>query len=252
MNITSGYWSLFQKPSSFRKGMFLSAPQPPLQNLYYWQGKINGNIPVFLYLNIKDSLIKGSLVYTKTKFKTPIQLVGRIDGDGDIRVFEFEKDGNITGVFVFDSLGNNARGTWASSKTGKEYSFSLSKKDTLLINPDTSFTPRKIAGEYSYAFGEKGSQGGISIMPVGKGKIAFEVSAVTREPARNIAQVEKDTVSLAGNQFYYKVPGSDSCIFRVKLCNNFLYISYANGYAGCIGMFGHNATVEGVFIKITK
>jgi len=61
--------------------------------------------------------------------------------------------------------------------------------------------------------------------------------------------VEKDTVSAAGNQFIYTVPGSESCTFRVKLCNNFLLISYTNGYSGCAGIFGYNATVQGVFIK---
>ncbi|MGN1038485.1 MAG: hypothetical protein ACI4P0_03720, partial [Mailhella sp.] len=49
--------------------------------LYYeGHGKINGKIPVSLWFDVKAGLASGELVYTATKAKTPIRLLGREEG----------------------------------------------------------------------------------------------------------------------------------------------------------------------------
>ncbi|MDB5223270.1 MAG: hypothetical protein JWN83_1937 [Chitinophagaceae bacterium] len=219
-------------------------------SIHYWVGNINSNIPIFLWVIVKDSLIQGELFYTKSKSSTPIRILGNIPKEGDIRICEYQRDGTITGVFNFSKLDSAFEGIWASTKNQKELKFKLSAKDTLLTNIDTSFQPKDIAGNYSYAYGEKGYQGGLNVTKITDDKISFDISSVTSDPSRNIASIDTDTVAIYNNQFIYKIPNSDSCEFRVKFLRDFIFIDYTKGYGDCDGFFGLNASVDGIFIKV--
>jgi hypothetical protein len=228
------------------------APLQILTTIYYWKGNINSNIPIFIWAAIRDSLIQGEVTYIKAKNPAAIKLLGRIDKDGEIKICEYQKDGNITGVFVFTKISTSSEGIWASTKNDKEYKFQLTAKDTLLKNIDTGFQAGKLSGEYSYAYGEKGYQGGITVTEIQKDKIVFDILSVTRDPSRNIAQIETDTVVVSNNEFIYKVPDSDSCIFKVKFFKDFVFIAYVKDYGDCGNVFGLNATVDGIFYRTTK
>lgn len=129
---------------------------PQSQNsIHYWVGNINSDIPIFLWVVVKDSLIQGELFYTKSKIPSPIRVLGNIPKEGEIRLCEYQSDGTITGVFNFAKLDNVFEGIWASTKNHKELKFKLLPKDTLLTNIDTSFQTKEIEGSYSYAYGEK-------------------------------------------------------------------------------------------------
>jgi len=233
-------------------GVRASKSKIPTQNIYYWTGSINSNISIFIWAIVKDSLIQGEVTYTKTKIPIPIKLLGHIGKNGEIRVCEYQKDGEITGVFIFNKLNKSAYGIWASTKSDKEYKFQLSAKDTLVNNMDTIFQAGKLSGTYSYAFGDKGSTGGLTVHEIQKGKISFDISSVTSGPSYNVAEIETDTVLVSNNEFIYKVPDTDSCFFRIKFYKDFAFIEVLNGYKGCEGAFGLNATVEGIFYKTKK
>lgn len=219
-------------------------------SIHYWSGNINSNIPIFLWIVVKDSLIQGELVYTKSKSQTPIRILGNISKEGDIQLCEYQNDGMITGVFNFTKFDNVFSGTWASTKTHKELEFKLFDKDTLLTNIDSSFEPKEIEGNYFYAYGEKGYEGGMTVTKISSDKISFDISSVTSDPSRNVASINTDTVAFHNNQFIYKISDSDSCEFRVRFFRDFLFIDYTRGYGDCNGFFGLNATVEGIFIKV--
>ncbi|HWK03486.1 MAG TPA: hypothetical protein VNS58_07635 [Puia sp.] len=217
--------------------------------IYFWSGSINPRIPIFVWLAEKDSILQGTVTYTKTKNKTPIKLIGQISTDGQIRVCEYQKDGTISGIFAFDKLDVAANGMWLSTTHDKEFSFELTARDTILLNIDTGFQPVTIPGEYVYMYGTEGSQGYVSIKKIKDIKISFEIQSVTSAPGRNLAEVDLDTVALRNNQFVYKLRHSKECQFQVKFYNNFLVVRYLKDYGDCGDIFGMNATVDGIFYK---
>ena len=219
-------------------------------NVHSWTGSINSKIPVFMWLIRKDSLIQGEVVYTKTKNKIPIKLIGQIDREGKIKVGEYLTDGTISGIFYFDNMNVSPAGKWSSTQNFKEVDFKLSPKDTLLPDIDTSFQPKAITGDYAYMYGKDGYQGGISIRKVDSNKVSFEIGSVTDAPARNSAEISLDTVSLTNNTFVYKLRKSKDCSFKVTFYKHFLVISYLKGYGDCGNFFGLDATVDGIFYKL--
>lgn len=126
----------------------------------------------------------------------------------------------------------------------------LTGKDTALTATDLLADEEDRYGLYHYQYSEEGSQGSLQVEKLGKDKIAFSIFSVTSAPARNIADVQKDTVSLTGNSFVYTIPGSDSCAFKVSFYKGFVQVNYTKGY--CSGQFGMNATVDGVFVKVDR
>jgi hypothetical protein len=220
------------------------------RKVYFWTGNINSKIPVFMWVTIRDSIIQGEVTYSKTKNKAPIKLIGQIERDGQIRVCEYLTNGTISGIFHFNKIDNSATGFWYSTAKETKLSFELSSKDTLLANIDTSFQSEVITGDYAYMYGKEGSQGGISIRKVSSDKISFSIGCVTNAPARNLAEVKLDTVSLANNGFVYKLRNSKDCSFQVKFYKNFLLICYLKDYGDCGDFFGLNATVDGIFYKV--
>jgi hypothetical protein len=214
----------------------------------YWTGAINSTIPIVLEYTIEDSLIVGSITYTNTKDKKPIKIVGNIETDKSLRLLEFDPAGNITGIISGNSTETEFKGDWFSPKTRKELSCNLTKKDTTLPTKNLQTDFSNIFGEYHYQFSKAGYQGTFQINRLPDNKISFGILSVTGEPARNIAQIETDTIELTKNEFMYSPSNTGDCEFKVKFYDGFVYIKYTNGY--CTGYFGNNATVDGIFFKI--
>lgn len=214
-----------------------------------WSGNINGKIPVFMAYTRKENVLSGQIVYLNTKGRQPIRIIGTIDETGDYRILEFEASGNITGIISGKPDGKVFNGTWFSPKTRKDLPMALSAKDTTVTSEDFEADIRTAAGSYRYEYSEEGPQGGLTLEKLSDGKWTFSVSAVTGAPARNIADIGTDTITFSGNSFKYKVPDSDSCEFSVRIFKDFVIVKELHDFEACMGMFGHNATIEGVFLK---
>lgn len=212
-----------------------------------WTGTVNGKTPVFLHYRLDSNLIIGEIIYLNTKNKLPITLLGTIEDDKSYRLLEFEKSGNITGVITGLPTSKIFNGSWFSPKTRKELVLNLVKKDTVL-NPTPAETKlQDIFGRYHYQYSEAGYQGDFEITELPDSKATFNIISVTGEPARNIAQVNDDTINLATTGFTYKLPGTNDCEFEVKFYRGFAFIRYTKGF--CNGQFGMNATIDGIFLK---
>jgi len=214
-----------------------------------WTGMLDGKVPIFLhYSQHNNDIFAGEIIYLNTKNKQPIRVLGSKDEEGYMRLLEFEPSGNISGIITGKLVNNQwEEGAWFSPKTRKDLKMVLQPKDTVVTGMAMDAKPAEIYGEYIYEYSAEGPQGNVTISKVDEERIAFSISAVTGAPARNIADVGTDTVALDGTSFTYIVPGSDACGFKVSFYKNCVKVDYTNGY--CEGQFGHNATVEGIFIK---
>jgi hypothetical protein len=217
-------------------------------NEVYWAGNLSGKVPVFLHYKQDSNLLIGEITYLNTKDKRPIRLLGTIEDDKSYRLLEFEKSGNITGIITGLPSDDTFNGSWFSPKTRKELTLNLTKKDTVIKSQPSDTKLQDIFGHYHYQYSEAGYQGDLEITKLPDNQAIFGITSVTGEPARNVAQIDDDTIKLNTTRFIYKMPDTDSCEFEVKFYKEFAYIRYTNGF--CDGQFGMNATIDGIFIKI--
>lgn len=222
----------------------------PAGKVNCYQGMMNGKIPVLVAFAVDDSLIHGEITYLNTKKRAPITLLGEYNGDGRYDIMEFEKNGNVSGLLSVTMKQNTLEGNWYSPMSQKEFTLSLQAKDTTYELPDITFNPNNMNGSYYQRFSEDGPDGNFDIAAVGNDRVAFNALCTTNGPAYNIADIQRDTVKLSSDHFVYHMPDSDSCDFTVRIYNGFLRVTYVNGYNACVGFFGHNATVEGIFLKV--
>lgn len=213
-----------------------------------WIGSFNGKTPVFIHYQLDSNLIIGEIIYLKTKNKLPITLLGTVKDDKSYRLLEFDNTGNITGVIEGKPTEKSFDGLWFSPKTKKELLMKLYSKDTSINSPNTNPDRSRIFGNYHYQYGNKGYNGDFNINKLVGNKIDFNILSLTNvERGPNIAEVEKDTIPMTGNNFIYKIPESDSCEFKVTFYKGFVYINYINGY--CQNQFGLSATIDGIYLK---
>ncbi|MGE5107923.1 MAG: hypothetical protein ACM3H8_10285 [Sphingobacteriales bacterium] len=234
--------------TSLSSTVALAGTKTQRNNEICWTGTLNSKTPVFIHYQLDSNLIIGEITYLNTKDKLPIKLLGTIEDDKSYRLLEFDKTGNITGVIEGKPTEKNFNGIWVSPKTKKELVMTLSLKDTLVSCPNIKSDESQIFGSYHYQYGENGYNGDFDISKVGNNKIDFNILSLTNvERGPNIAEVEKDTITMTGNSFIYKIPDSDSCVFKVTFYKGFVYINYTKGY--CESQFGLNATVDGIYLK---
>jgi hypothetical protein len=219
---------------------------------YYWIGTINKTIPVFLNFTFVDSLFIGEITYLNTKKREPLLILGSIENDSSYRLEEFEASGNISGVLIINHTANLLRGYWYSTKKDFEFELSMSKKDTALPSKNFKVDRSEVSGIYAYSYGEKGYQGNFEINKITDTSAEISAFSVTREPSRNIAEIEKDTVTIKNNSFIYKNPSSDSCMYKISLYKDFLYVKYLNGPGDCFSQYGVNADIIGIYLKTPK
>ncbi|WP_130735201.1 hypothetical protein [Flavobacterium sp. J27] len=214
----------------------------------FWKGYINQSIPVYLHYQIENEIVVGEIIYLNTKEKKPIKVIGNLNSNGNFRLLEFEPTGNITGIITGNITSeNHFKGEWFSPKSRKNFPLDLTVKDTNLIAQNIKANTKEIFGNYSYGYSEAGAQGNFSIEKINENQATFEINCFTSEPARNMAIVDKDTIALPKLSFAYAFPNSEECDFEVQFYKDFVHITYTNGY--CTGQFGHNATIEGIFLK---
>lgn len=219
-----------------------------------WEGTLENRIPVLLYYQEAHHLTVGKVVYLNTHAKQPIPVISHFQSEGGSFILnEYDKTGNITGVWTLTQKGDSLVGIWDKPFSTQKYGVHLTKKDTLIPAEPMTADPSEIAGEYYYQYGEKGPQGEWKIQRIGRDSIAVDAYGVTSAPARNIADVT-DTVALKENHFSYTVSDNWSgkkckIVIKGQFYKNFLWVTYINEHP-CRSYFGHNATLEGVYYKI--
>lgn len=239
--------------------MHYATAQASHQNHYdtCWEGTLGNRIPVLLYYQQAHHLTAGNIVYLNTKAKRPISVIGHLQSeDGGFILNEYDQTGNITGIWTLEPKGDSLVGTWDKPYSDREYAVHLTQKDTLISAPSLAVNPAEIAGDYYYQYGKKGPQGEWKIQRIGRDSIAIDAWMATSAPARNLADIT-DTVALKENHFIYKVSMDESwmdepceIVMKGQFYKDFLRVKYINENP-CRSYFGHNATLEGIFYKIT-
>lgn len=95
-------------------------------------GQIN-KTNIQMTLNFMGSDIEG--IYFYTKYKENIALKGKIDNKGNIKINEYDKESNISGIFSGSYKSDNTiEGTWSKSSGSKKIPFLISeaKEDSSL------------------------------------------------------------------------------------------------------------------------
>ena len=210
-----------------------------------WSGTLNNKIPINLKYSISGEIITGEITYLKTKSKIPIKIIGTIEEDKSYRILEFENNGNISGIITGKPTEKDFSGSWFSPKSRK----SLNLKLTNPTKKQISLTQNVIISDanYHYGYSEKGYQGDFEIKKLKNNKYEFSILSVTGEPSRNIAEIDETEVNIEGNSFRYKLPEEKNCEFQVTFYSEFVVIKYTKG--DFEGQFGHNATIEGIYLK---
>ncbi|GGE50707.1 hypothetical protein EV200_10271 [Pedobacter psychrotolerans] len=216
---------------------------------YTLTGFINKKIPVELNISVSNQLILGNIRYLNTKLKKPIKIIGLIEDHNQYSLHEFEKDGNISGSIYATLKNNKLEGNWSATKADTSYATSLTVKDNPNLQPEifSPLQPDQLTGEYAYQYGDKGYQGNISIKKLSGNTYTYDISSVTRDPGRNIADASGKAV-LKNNQLVILV--NKSCKFRIKFYNGFLMITQESPGQISDCEFGFNATLEGTYLKV--
>ena len=219
-------------------------PEDEPMQIQSWQGNVDGKYPVLMWFRRHEDVLMGSLFYTEHK-GGEIKLYGTVQ-DNQCRILEMSPQGNITGIWSLSLEESGAEGSWVSPETHKEYNASLMYTDTAVIVPPVDSIGKDVSGIYFYYYGQEGGQGYMEVVQKGDNvKVSFE--NVTGAPARNIASLDNVTLSLRNNEAVYASQEYDECAFRIRFFNGFAVVNYVDDKMNC--GFGHNATVDGIYIK---
>lgn len=213
-----------------------------------WKGFVNGKIAVFIHYTQYGNILRGEITYLNRSTANPLTLLGkRIDSS--FILYEYMPDGMITGMITGRQTGNDFTGVWSKPGSDHNYKIHMVTYDTLINTTTLDVNPDSIYGQYYYQYGQKGYQGELTLKHAAEGKAILRLWSVTSAPARNIADIGEDTVSVKDKTVVYQIPGSDSCIIQIQFFKSFAAVSYLRN-GGCNDMFGANASVKGLFYKI--
>jgi hypothetical protein len=217
-----------------------------LPDLSAWEGLMNDRIPFSFWLEQKGDVISGELKYKSTGI--PIRVIGEWNSYGSYYLREYDKKGNITGVFTIIYDGKSLSGDWFSPQSDKEFKIVASEKGE---TGSGILNDKMIAydGVYRYSYGEEGPNGYLEVSHLDGDSINIEFSNTTRAPAYNMADMEAH-VELNGNKAVYKMHDGDyvDCEFEMIFYKDFVFVQYLNDKFEC--GFGHNAHVSGIYFKL--
>ncbi|MDL2216101.1 hypothetical protein LJB81_00040 [Desulfovibrio sp. OttesenSCG-928-M14] len=246
----------------------VAAAGPETVYRYGMQGTINGTIPVSVWLEERDDIIVGEIVYTNTKEKRPIPLFGTTHM-GTSNMVEIFPDGLITGSLSGVLFEGRFEGTWTAPDKvvekgtrfertpGKTYPILLSPSPVQAKSVDWGYDPDALEGEYRYSYGKNNAAGTVIIGKPKAGTVEYRLDAHIGAPSFNVAQIPmsgpgdtaRETGELQGNFIYYE--RGPNCAVEIYLFSGFLVTRYPEGLY-CEGKFGHGASAAGVFMKQKK
>lgn len=211
-----------------------------------WTGTLNNKTAINLKYSISGEIIIGEITYLNTKNKTPIKVIGTIEEDKSYRILEFESNGNITGIITGKPNEKEFNGNWFSPKSRKSLTLNLTNptKKQITISQNVIISN----ANYHYGYSEKGPQGDFEIKKLKNNKYVFSIMSVTGAPSLNIADIDETEISITGNSFKYVLPEEKENEFQVTFYSDFVVIKYTKG--DFEGQFGHNATIEGIYLKM--
>lgn len=219
-----------------------------------WKGTIAGDIPIFIHFQRyfgtykgKKHIVMGAITYLNTQAQKSIKLIGYLYPDGKYYLREYIKDGSITGSFWGRIKGNHFTGKWHKPMSSNYLEMNLTKVDTLIYTLDITAEPNTIFGNYTYMYGKKGYQGWLKLHKMNAHQAGLDISSVTSAPGRNIAYVN-DTIPIPQNTLIYQVRNSN-CKAKIQFFKGFALVSYSEMTPCVTGIFGLNATIEGIFYK---
>ena len=245
-----------------------AAEQNAAARVRYYEGKgsINGRIPVAVWFDSKDGLVSGEIVYTKTKARTPIRLLGRREKDGSYRLFEMLPNGNIAGTITGVLVNGVLSGTWIGRpkiivkneadyqyEEGKKYSITVSAVERTHAPYTWEFEAGKASGIYAYSRGDNCDSGTINLRINTDGTVRYRIIGLTGEPFYRTACFPEDALSdetaaakLNGNRIL--IEEDKDCAIELLLYSDFLVSRYVDG-RDCRFRVGNGATAEGVFLR---
>jgi hypothetical protein len=210
-----------------------------------YAGKLDGKIEVSLELHGLRDIVRGTITYKKSG--KPIMVLGTMNTDGTFFLHEFQPDGNITGVMSGTEKGQKLTGTWYAPNSEKELQMELA---AVTVQEEGSavwpYDSKGVAGDYDYHYGKDGPMGSLVVKQTGD-KLRFKFDCLGSAPGRNMALVEETQAVLSGNEAVYEMPDLE-CKFRIQFFDGFAVVGYVDEKYDC--EFGHNATIEGIFVKL--
>ena len=221
---------------------------------------------VSIWFDIRDGLVSGEIVYTRTKAKIPIRLLGREEDDGSYRLHEMLPNGDISGTITGTLVNGVLSGTWHGrprivEKNEGDYEYKDGKKFTIKVSVverthapyNWSFDVEKASGTYAYSLGDNCDDGTVVLQVSNDGTVRYRLIGLTGAPSYRMACFPEDALSgeiavanLHGNRIL--IEEDETCAIEILLYNDFLVSRYVDG-KDCRYRVGNGATAEGLFLK---
>lgn len=244
-----------------------AATAPAAQvSFYEGQGVINNKIPVALWFDSREGIVSGEIVYTATKARKPIRILGREEADGAFRLYEMLPNGDISGTITGTLTDGVLSGTWTgrprmieksegkySFKSGKQFPIKISAVKRTHAPYDWIFDAANASGTYAYSVGDKCDDGTVNLRINNDGTVRYRIIGLTGAPFYRTACFPEDALSgetgvarLHGNRIL--IEEDANCAIEIALYSDFLVSSYVDGKV-CRHRVGDGATAEGLFLK---
>ena len=214
-----------------------AATAPAAQvSFYEGQGVINNKIPVALWFDSREGIVSGEIVYTATKARKPIRILGREEADGAFRLYEMLPNGDISGTITGTLTDGVLSGTWTgrprmieksegkySFKSGKQFPIKISAVKRTHAPYDWIFDAANASGTYAYSVGDKCDDGTVNLRINNDGTVRYRIIGLTGAPFYRTACFPEDALS-----------GETGVYVDGKVCRH---------------RVGDGATAEGLFLK---
>lgn len=236
--------------------------------IWYYEGKgvINNKIPVALWFDSREGIVSGEIVYTATKARKPIRILGREEANGAFRLYEMLPNGDISGTITGTLTDGVLSGTWTgrpriieksegkySFKSGKQFPIKISAVKRTQAPYDWSFDAARASGIYAYSVGDKCDDGTVNLRINDDGTVTYRIIGLTGAPFYRTACFPEDALSdetavapLQGNRIL--IEEDAQCAIELRLHSDFLVSRYVDG-RDCRDRVGNGATAEGLFLK---
>lgn len=223
----------------------------PLRSFYTLAGKVHDTSKAFLWIAIRDSVIKGVIRYGRVGDQEyrgdSLPVYGTLERDGRLLFCGFSHDGNMTTGFAGKIIDDSVfQGNWFGFTSNTSFVCSLFRRDSVPPGIDTSIQAVLVDGTYSYHIGDLGAAGGIILHKESPGVLSIDLGCAGGPPDYASAMVKSPQVPFDGTSAEYDSPGRPGCKLRIRVFKDFVVIAYARGLNQC----NYGTSVEGVFARI--
>ncbi len=249
-----------------KKGAAAATAPAAQVSFYEGQGVINNKIPVALWFDSREGIVSGEIVYTATKARKPIRVLGREEANGAFRLYEMLPNGDISGTITGTLTDGVLSGTWTGrprmiekgegnyeAQRGKQFPITISAVKRTHPPYDWTFDAANASETYAYSIGDNCDDGTVVLQVGTDGTVRYRIIGLTGAPFYRTACFPEDALSdetavspLHGNRI--RIEEDANCAIELVLYNDFLVSSYVEG-RDCRYRVGDGATAEGLFLK---